>query len=79
MCIINVTALLLSAHVRTYTSSCGTLLVDMSVPSDSIVSSSLHVQEGNTPLLLAAWKGHAGVAQFLLARGSSVQEQNNVG
>ena len=69
----------LHMYIRMYMCSCGTLLVDMSVPSDSIVSPSLHVQEGNTPLLLAAWQGHAGVAQFLLARGSSVQEQDNVG
>ena len=40
---------------------------------------SLHVQRGNTPLLMAAWRGHAEVARFLLENGSSVQEQNNVG
>ena len=53
--------------------------VDMSVPSDYTVSPSLHVQEGTTPLLRAAQKGHGGVARFLLARGSSVQEQDKVG
>ena len=70
---------MLSAHVHTYTSWCGTLLVDMSVPSDSIVSPSLDVQWGYTPLMRAAQKGHGGVSRFLLARRSSVQEQNNVG
>ena len=63
----------------TYTSSCGTLVVDISVPSDSIASPSLHVQWGNTPLLIAAEKGHAEVARFLLENGSNVHEQNNVG
>ena len=47
-------------------------------PSDSIVSSSLHVQWGYTPLLRAARKGHAEVARFLLENGSNVQEENNV-
>ena len=51
----------------------------MSVPPDSIVSPSLHVQEGRTPLLLAAWKGHGGVARFLLHNRSTVQEEDNVG
>ena len=51
----------------------------MSVPSDSIVSPSLHVQENNTPLLRAAEEGHAGVACFLLNNESSIQEQDNVG
>ena len=51
----------------------------MSVPSDSIVPPSLHVQWGYTPLLSAAHGGHAEIANFLLARGSNVQEQNNVG
>ena len=55
------------------------LLVDRAVLSDSIMSSSLHVQWGYTPLLRAVVEGHAGVVHFLLARGSSVQEQNNVG
>ena len=79
MCIINMTPLLLFAHVRTYTSWCGTLLVDILVPSDSIVSPSLHMQWGCTPLLRAAQEGHEGVARFLLEGGSSVQEQDNVG
>ena len=79
VCIINVTTLLLSAHVRMYTGSCSTPLVDMSVPSDSIMSPSLHVQEGTTPLLRAAQDGHTGVALILLLNGSSVQEQDNVG
>ena len=61
-----------------YTSSCGTLLVDMSVPSDSIVSPSLHVQWGNTPHLRAVEKGHADIARFLLASGSVVYERNSV-
>ena len=51
----------------------------MSVPPESIVSSSLHVQEGNTPLLRAAQKGHAEIVCFLLENGSDVEEQNNVG
>ena len=72
------TPLLLSAHVRTYTSRCGTLLVDMSVPSDSIVSPSLHVQWGYTPHLRAVEEGHADIARFLLASGSAFNERNNV-
>ena len=51
----------------------------MSVPSGSILSPSLHVQSGNTPLLRAAQEGHAEVARFLLGNGSSVKEQDNVG
>ena len=62
-----------------FTSWCGTLLVDMSVPSGSTLSPSLHVQSGNTPLLRAAVNGHAEVALFLLRNGSSVMEQSNVG
>ena len=42
-------------------------------------SLSLHVQEGTTPLLLAAQEGHGGVARFLLNNGSSAQEEDNVG
>ena len=51
----------------------------MSVPSATIVSPSLHVQSGTTPLLRAAQEGHAEVARFLLGNGSSVTEQDNVG
>ena len=51
----------------------------MSVPSATIVSPSLHVQWGSTPLLRAAREGHAEVARFLLGNGSSVTEQDNVG
>ena len=36
------------------------------------------VQWGNTPLLIAAAKGHAEVAHFLLDNGSNVHEQNDV-
>ena len=50
----------------------------MSVSSDTIVSSSLHVQCGNTPLLRATAKGHAEVACLLLENGSDVEEENNV-
>ena len=60
-------------------SSCGTLLVDMTVQSDSIVSPSIHVQWGSTPLLRAAQEGHVVVARCLLENGSNVHEQNNVG
>ena len=56
-----------------YTNSCVTLF-----PSDSLVSPSLHVQWGNTPLLRAAQKGYVEVACFLLDNGSNVHEQNNV-
>ena len=56
-----------------------TITIDMWVQSDSIVSPSLHVQWGNTPLLTTAQEGHAEIAHFLLENGSSVQEQNNVG
>ena len=59
-----------------YTSCCGALLVDKLVSSCSTVSSS---QRGNTPMLLAALKGHAEVARFLLESGSNVKEHNNVG
>ena len=62
-----------------YTSWRGTLLVDMSLPSESILSPSHHVQWGSTPLLRAAQEGHAEVARFLLGNGSSVTEQDNVG
>ena len=62
-----------------HTRSCDTLLVDMAVPSDSIVSPSLHAQFGYTSLLRAAQKGFGEIARFLIARESSVQEQNNVG
>ena len=58
---------------------CVHVLVDMSVPSGSILSPSLHVQSGNTPLLRAAVNGHAEVTLFLLRNGSSVMEQDNVG
>ena len=51
----------------------------MPVPPESVVSPSLHVQEGNTPLLRAAEKGHAEIVRFLLENGSDVEEQNNVG
>ena len=70
---------LLLCKVCTCTSWCGTLLVDMSVPSYSLVSPSLPMQSGITPLLMAAQEGHAEVAQFLLGNGSSVTEQDNVG
>ena len=40
---------------------------------------SLHVQEGTTPLLRAAEKGHGEIVRFLLQNGSDVEEQNNVG
>ena len=55
-----------------------TILVDVAVPSHSIVSPSLHVQWGNTPLLRAAQEGHAEVTHFLLENGSNVHEQNSV-
>ena len=45
----------------------------------SIVPPSLHLQEGNTPLLRAAQKGHAEIVCFLLENGSNVEEQDNVG
>ena len=51
----------------------------MPVPPESIVSSSLHVQEGTTPLLRAAEKGDAEIVRFLLKNGSNVEEQDNVG
>ena len=51
----------------------------MPVPPESIVSSSLHVQWGNTPLLRAAQEGHGKIVGFLLKNGSNVEEQNNVG
>ena len=51
----------------------------MSVSSGSILSPSIFVQLGTTPLLRAAQEGHAEVAQFLLGNGSSVTEQDNVG
>ena len=51
----------------------------MPVPPESIVSPSLHVQWGNTPLLRAAQKGNGEIVGFLLKNGSNVEEQNNVG
>ena len=50
----------------------------MPAPPESIVSSSLHVQEGTTPLLIAAQKGHGKIVRLLLENGSNV-EQDNVG
>ena len=44
----------------------------------SIVSPSLHVQWGYTPLLRAVVKGHADIARFLLASGSVFYEKNSV-
>ena len=55
------------------------LVVYILVPSDSIVSPSLNVQSGSTPLLKAAQNGHGKVACFLLEHGSSVREEDNVG
>ena len=52
--------------------------VDVSILTDSFVPLSLHVQGGNTPLLISAQKGHAEIACFLLWNGSNVQEENNV-
>ena len=40
---------------------------------------SLHVQEGTTPLLLAAQNGHGEIVRYLLENGSDVEEQGNVG
>ena len=51
----------------------------MPVPPESIVAPSLHVQEGITPLLRAAQKGHGKIVGFLLKNGSNVEEQGNVG
>ena len=47
-------------------------------PLYSIVSPSLHVQWGCTPLLRAVAKGHADIAHFLLASGSVFYERNSV-
>ena len=47
--------------------------------SDSVVSPSLHVQSGATPLFRAAEEGHTEMAQLLLGNGSSVAEQDIVG
>ena len=44
----------------------------------SIVSLSLHVQRGYTPLLRAVATGHTGIVRFLLASGSVFYETNNV-
>ena len=52
--------------------------VDVSVLTDSFVPPSLHVQWGNTPLLISAQGGHAEIARFLLWNGSDVHEENNV-
>ena len=76
VCIINVTPFLLSACASTRVHLVHSRYVS---PSDYTVSASLRVQEGTTPLLRAAQEGHGGVARFLLARGSSIQEQDNVG
>ena len=51
----------------------------MPVPPESIVFPSFHVQEGTTPLLRAAQKGHGEIVGFLLKNGSNVEEQCNVG
>ena len=79
LCVVNKTPVL---EFCLHMCSCGTLLVDMSVPSNSISPPSPRthtcVQWGNTPLLIAAAKGHAEVAHFLLDNGSNVHEQNDV-
>ena len=51
----------------------------MSIPPEYIVFPSLHVQEGTTPLLRVAEKGHAEIVRSLLENGSDVEEQDNVG
>ena len=51
----------------------------MPAPTESVVSPSLHVQLGNTPLLRAAQEGHGEIVRFLLKNGSDVEEQDNVG
>ena len=40
--------------------------------------SSLHVQRGYTPLLLAVAEGHTDIARFLLASGSDFNERDSV-
>ena len=60
--------------------TCGTITL-VTHPQASlciIFHLSLNEQRGKTPLLLAVFKGHAEVAQFLLENGSDVHEQNNV-
>ena len=47
-------------------------------PLLSIVSPSLRVQWGCTPLLRAVGTGHTDIARFLLASGSVFNERNNV-
>ena len=44
----------------------------------SIMSPSLPVQWGCTPLLRAVAAGHADIARFLLASGSDFDERNSV-
>ena len=51
----------------------------MPVLPESIVFPSFRVQEGTTPLLRAAQKGHEVIVGFLLKNGSNVEEQCNVG
>ena len=43
-----------------------------------LMSPSLPVQWGYTPLLRAVAEGHADIARFLLASGSDFDEQNSV-
>ena len=47
-------------------------------PLHSIVSVSLHVQWGYTPLLRAVVKGHTDIAHFLVDNGSIFNEQSSV-
>ena len=51
----------------------------MPASPESIVSPSLHVQWGTTPLLRAAQEGNVEIVRFLLENGSDAEEQDNVG
>ena len=55
-------------------------LVGMHAPNPSISPSKIHsLQDGDTPLISAAGKGHTDIASMLLDYGADKDAKNNVG
>tara|TARA_R110002050_G_scaffold135978_2_gene259039 strand:+ start:371 stop:637 length:267 start_codon:yes stop_codon:yes gene_type:complete len=49
------------------------------VPFSLLCSRRIPFQQGDTPLILASWKGHVEVLKELLKSGASASHQNKVG